>query len=97
MSKRPKAVYIGKSTRHKASPCLSCGAIMDAATGIGNKAKPHAGAITLCVKCGHLMAYTWDMSLRELTDEEIVDIAGDERVLAIQRARAVYIAIKGKL
>lgn len=97
MSKRRRAVYIGKSTRHKASPCLSCGAVLDAATGIGNKAKPRAGAITLCVKCGHLMAYAWDLSLRALTDKEIVDIAGDERVLAIQRARAAYIAVKGKL
>ena len=88
MSKR--AVYIGKSTRHKPSPCLNCGKVLDAATGIGNKAKPRAGAITICLACGHIQAYAWDMSFRELTDEEIVAIAGDERIIKFQKARGFY-------
>lgn len=86
MSKHRRALYLGKSTRHKASACLDCGAVLDASTGVGNKAKPHAGAITMCIKCGHLMVYAWDMSLRPLSDKETVEVAGDERIVAMSNA-----------
>jgi hypothetical protein len=34
--------------------------------------------------------------MRPLTDEEIVMVAGDERILAFQRARAVVLAMGKK-
>lgn len=82
-----KAVYLGKETRHQPVPCLDCGKVLDAAMGVGHKSKPRAGSITVCIACGHLQAYAWDMQLRELTDEEMRDVAGDERIIAIQKAR----------
>jgi hypothetical protein len=50
---------------------------------------PSPGDMTVCLTCGHLMAFADDMSFRELSEEEIVSVAGDRRVLAIQRARAI--------
>jgi hypothetical protein len=35
------------------------------------------------------MAYDEGLKLRELTLEEQLDVAGDPRILAIQRARAI--------
>lgn len=62
--------------------CLNCGREMDAATMIPGmdkeSAEPHPGAISVCLKCGHVAAFTDDLILRELNDEEIVGLAGDE-------------------
>jgi hypothetical protein len=83
-----KAVYVDRKVqRHEPSACLSCGKILDAANGVGHKNKMRAGAITICIACGHLMAWN-GQAFRELNDEEIVDVAGDERLIAIQKARA---------
>jgi len=49
--------------------------------------KPASGDVTVCLYCGHIMAFAEDLSLRELTNEEAREVAGDKRILAIQRAR----------
>lgn len=68
--------------------CLNCGHVVDAATEpFGNKPRPVAGDISVCLYCGNVAAFTADEKLRPLTDEEIVMVAGDKRILAIQRAR----------
>ena len=36
--------------------------------------------------CRHLCAFAEDMSLRELTDDEVVVVAGDKRVLRAMKA-----------
>lgn len=78
---------VGDTHRIPASKCFSCGAVNDAATAVAADAKPEPGAITVCLTCGHIMAYADDLSLRELTAQEQIDIAGDKRILAIQRGR----------
>jgi hypothetical protein len=70
--------------------CLGCGKRIDGATHVGEKDSfPDPGSITVCIYCGHLQAYDDDLMLRELTSDEQIDIAGDPRILAIQRARAL--------
>ena len=49
---------------------------------------PEPGDITICIHCGHLMAFADDMTVRPLTDNEMYDIAGDPRLIAFQKARA---------
>ena len=78
---------VGDTHRIRASTCLSCGVINDAATGVDDSDKPYPGAITVCLTCGHIMAYADDLGLRELTVQEQIDVAGDKRILAIQRGR----------
>lgn len=68
--------------------CLSCGTTCNAATSTDGDHDPEPGGITVCLYCGHVMAFDDGMTMRELTDEEMVDIAGDERIIAIQKARA---------
>ena len=69
------------------SKCLSCGKALDGATCVGEKATPKVGDITLCIYCGHLMAFGDDMMFRELNDEEMHEMAGDYRILMAQKAR----------
>lgn len=64
-------------------------------TAIGTDASPAPGDITICLCCGHLMAFADDLSPRALTDAEMVAIAGDRRVLAVQHARG-KVMNKGK-
>ena len=69
------------------SVCPSCGAINDAATDPTGKAAPKPGDISLCFRCGHLCAFADDLTLRALTDAEMIDIAGDPMIVAINNAR----------
>jgi hypothetical protein len=36
--------------------------------------------------CGHVMAFGDDLMLRDLTEQEMHEVAGDERILAVQLA-----------
>jgi hypothetical protein len=77
-----------KETRLKPSACLNCGKILDAASDPFGKQKPRPGDITICIKCGHVMAFNSDLQYRELTSEEILIIAGNKKLITLQKARA---------
>jgi len=81
----------GGSHRVPESACLNCGMKLDATTAVleyGFDATPDPGDLAVCICCGHLMAYANDLSLRELTDDEVRETAGSGALIAIQRARA---------
>ena len=77
--------------------CSSCGYAVNAASNLTNdKKKPTAGDVSVCLRCGHLMAFNNDMTLRELTSDEMYKIAGDKRILAIQEARHIIMKQRTK-
>lgn len=79
---------IGKSVQLKGKPqCLNCGELLDGATGVDTGNRPRPGSITVCFYCGHVAVIADDLSFREPNDEEMREIAGNETILAIQRAR----------
>lgn len=78
------------------SKCLDCGYKFDAATSAYGDRKPKAGDITMCINCGHLMAFREDFGVRPLTDAEIIDIAGDRRIVDAQRVRKFVMDKKNK-
>jgi hypothetical protein len=64
------------------SPCTACGEVVDSATVVDKEdADPTPGDVTICFYCHHLMAYADDMTLRDLTGEEIKEVAGDPRIV----------------
>ena len=80
---------VGTDRRITRSPCLHCGEQLDGATSVGGMdASPTLGDITVCLLCGHIMAFADDLTLRPLTAAEVFAAAGDARILAIQAARA---------
>lgn len=93
MESRLTGIY-ASTTRHTESPCLNCGKRIDAASvfGVGEDAvrPPGEGDITICLHCRHVMAYTADLTLRALTDEEVVDIAGDPRLVSSIELMGAY-------
>ena len=74
-------------TRTPDCACVNCGRVVDAATSVGSEASPDPGDVTICLYCGHLMAFTDALTLRDLNDQEIIECAGDPRIIAIQKAR----------
>ena len=66
--------------------CLDCGTEMDAVTCVTSDAVPKNGDITFCLKCGHIMAFNDDLTVRPLTDVEMYEIAGDRKIIMISEA-----------
>jgi hypothetical protein len=82
---------LGDEHSVKPCKCLNCEKILDAVSAVldyGFDASPDPTDFTVCFDCGHVMGFAEDLSLRELTTEEIIKIAGDPRIIAIQKARA---------
>ena len=76
-----------KSVRLPVSNCLNirCGMPNDAASHRG-RATPRPNDYTVCFYCGHVMAFAEDLTMRALTGKEMIDTAGDQRIIAIQHA-----------
>jgi|HubBroStandDraft_6_1064221.scaffolds.fasta_scaffold647247_2 hypothetical protein len=73
------------------SPCTNCGKVMDAASVAGKgDDTPTPGDITICFYCHHLMAFADDMTIRDLTDEEIKECAGDPTLVVAMKALARF-------
>ena len=78
---------IGADRQVPPSSCTNCGKVMDGATCIGADSAPEPGDASVCLNCGHIMAYGDDLKMRNLTDAEVVLFAGNPAIIAIQRAR----------
>lgn len=84
-------IILGQEHRLNASCCTACGRMCDAAMTIDADESPQPGDVTVCLTCGHVMSFDNNLGLRELTSEEAYNIAGDKRLLALQKARAFII------
>ena len=65
----------------KSSRCASCGIELDAARPLRATHEPRPGDISICIYCSYIMAYADDLALRELTDKEMIEIAGEPELL----------------
>jgi hypothetical protein len=94
-----------KTHRLPKATCLACGCQHNRASSFETLARarsdthdnrPDDGDLTICIRCGHIMAYTADLSMRELTDAEVVKAAGNQEILDIQRARTAVTKTRDK-
>ena len=76
-----------KSFRISMSKCLGCGKEVNGTTNAESGSRPKPGDVTVCLYCGHIMAFGKRLILRELTSAEMRDVAGNKTILAIQQAR----------
>jgi hypothetical protein len=75
-------------SRLPSNACLNCGKVMDAAAHPTADHRPKPGAVAVCGYCGHVMMFDDQLKFRELTDDELVDIAGEPELLAAQKIAA---------
>jgi len=80
---------VGESLQTSASKCINCGKLLDGVSAVGDdvSGRPEPGDFSICIECGTIMVFGDDLQLRAPNKEEAHAIAGDQRVLAIQRAR----------
>jgi len=72
-----------KDHRTRSSNCINCGKKLDAsfAADPTHPDAPTPGSVSICMYCHHLMIYGDDMILRNPTNEEMMELAGDEELL----------------
>lgn len=75
-----------KEVRIPPHACLHCQGNLDGATNVTSSQGPKDGDLTICIYCGHLMAFTADLALRELNAEEQAWCEGSPVVRASQEA-----------
>src|SRR5262245_33137345 len=75
--------------RTPSNHCLECGYELDCAAAPGTEPRraPQAGDLSICVACGHLTVFDAELKLREPTQAEILEVAGDETLLKYMKAR----------
>lgn len=76
-----RGIIVNTTRTREVSDCLNCGVEIDAATSVGHKHLPKEGAIAICIVCSHIMAYDKNLHLRELTDDEMLKIAGSPEII----------------
>ena len=87
--------FVGHNVMKTAQACPNCGAPLNASTciedmEINKQTRPKPGDLTVCLYCSHLMAFDDKLGLRALTDDEIVDAAGDGDILAVMEFSAAF-------
>jgi len=70
-----------KTYRVPDSICINCGKSLTAASPVTGGRAPQPGDIAICLDCRHLQVYADDMKIRNLTDDEVVEVAGDEEIV----------------
>ena len=70
-------------------PCPDCGKELDTSpdTVLNEPYVPQEGDIMLCPQCGYLMAFSHDLTIRELTEKEAREAVLDPLVRAALQAR----------
>ncbi len=76
------------TTRQTAQPCPSCGAELDASTGVGHDNEPKPGDVSLCAYCGEVLTFGPGLERRRLSDDELTALPADV-LQSLARARAM--------
>lgn len=79
-----------RTTRTPPSHCLDCGYAINAGSPTPDfpNASPEPGDVAICLKCAHLMVYADDLTVRALTGDEVVEVAGDPEIVRAVNAIA---------
>src|SRR5262245_40050821 len=83
-----------KDFRVPSSSCPRCGCEMDGALGSkpNSDAPPRAGSLAVCIDCGAPLVFAEDLSLRLLSDQEILALRPEERADLVRVVAAVQLA-----
>lgn len=74
------------TTRTPDCKCLDCGMLISAASTCEDERVPSPGDISICIHCGHIMIFNEDLTVRALTDAEVIEVAGNQEIILYQKA-----------
>lgn len=70
-------------------PCPTCGYVVDSATHVGDKEiSPNDGDLSLCLKCGEILVFNPDLSLRASTLNDLMGLPADTNA-TLERAQTL--------
>jgi len=78
-------------TRTPLNHCLDCRAPISAGAptpDFPDASTPRPGDVAICLNCAHIMAYADDLTVRALTDAEVIEVAGDPELVRAVNAIA---------
>jgi hypothetical protein len=81
---KPIAKDRAKITRTPLNHCFDCHAPISAGAptpDFPDASTPRPGDVAICLHCAHIMAYGDDLTVRALTDAEMIEIAGDADIV----------------
>ena len=67
--------------RYTPSVCPNCGRPLNAGATPTNERPPEPGDVAICMDCRHVGIYAEDMHVRNPTDKEVIELAGDNDIL----------------
>lgn len=72
----------------------TCGHLLSGARGVDYDDMPEPGHLSVCMYCGALRMYDDDLSLRELTREELAEVMSDQEMSAqiLRMRQAIHAA-----
>jgi len=68
------------------SLCPYCAYHFEMATNVTGQGLPHAGAVTLCIRCGEILVFTEHLLVRKPTPMETEQFARSPRIEEVKRA-----------
>jgi ribosomal protein S27AE len=81
-------------TRLAKQACLRCGYTTTAAgEANGDMVVPSVGDLTMCLRCGHVMAFGVGLVFRELTADEALEVAADPYMIELERRRRMVMGL----
>jgi len=78
-------MIVGSDVKLDPMECPNCKHMLDGAFSVGSEATPENGDASICIECGHLVIFD-NNQLRNPTDAEIIEFAGDPRIVAAMTA-----------
>jgi hypothetical protein len=82
--------------------CLQCGLELTGAAGVVHPLEPGVptpspGDFSVCIACGHIATFDDRLSLRELTQQELLSLDNDTRIQLIRNAHRAMLRASKKL
>jgi hypothetical protein len=76
--------------------CTNCKRSLNAVASATADVEPVPNDITICFYCGHIMTYDDSLKLRDLTPDEVVEVAGHPDIIDNQKAIKLRKALGSK-
>jgi hypothetical protein len=77
--------------------CLHCGKTLDAVSGINTGDAPSPGSLTVCIRCGAVMVFADDLTVRGMTEKEMDYLCNDTKTMKTLASRGQAIRLMPKL